>query len=82
MNISDTIVPVDEDHDLQRPARLVAVGLLTEGEVKESCCCMVGYNGCCGICHDSCPTCEGVGRLDYGMGAVCSDCRGSGGVPS
>ena len=66
------------DHDPQRPARLVAQDLLTQEAANESCCCMVGYNGCCGFCHKSCPCCEGVGQLDHGAGPTCPTCKGTG----
>ncbi len=66
------------DHDPQRLARLVANGTFTQKEANETCCCMLGYNGCCGYCHNSCPCCEGVGQLDHGAGPTCPTCKGTG----
>lgn len=42
---------VETIHDLDRPARLVKLELLTQQQVDEACCCEVGYNQCCAICH-------------------------------
>lgn len=66
------------DHDPKRLARMVAEGSFTQEEANESCCCMLGANGCCGYCHNSCPCCEGVGQLDYGAGPECPTCKGTG----
>lgn len=40
-----------EIHDSQRPFRLLEAGRLDAVDIFESCCCMVGYNGCCPTCH-------------------------------
>ena len=68
----------NQKHDPNRPARLVAKHLITQNVANESCCCMVGYNGCCGTCHNSCPCCEGTGHLDHADGPTCPSCKGTG----
>lgn len=67
-----------EDHDPKRLARLVASQAFTQKEANLTCCCMLGFNGCCGYCHNSCPCCEGVGQLDHGIGPTCPTCNGTG----
>ncbi len=42
---------IETVHDPDRPARLVKLELLTTKQVEEACCCEVGYNQCCAICH-------------------------------
>ena len=67
-----------QDHDSTRLGRMVASGTFTQEEANDTCCCMLGYNGCCGYCHNSCPCCEGVGQIDYGAGPTCLTCNGTG----